>query len=134
MVIDTLSRWPEVAVVTSTGFDKVQLSLEKVFALHGAPETVTTDNGPPYDGKDWESYSKQWGFTHLPVSPEHPEGNGIAERFMATIVKTVHVAMAEHKDPKVEIERRLLQYRNTPHPSTGQTPSFMMFNMMNNTQ
>ena len=68
------------------------------------------------------------GFIRKPCSPEHPEGNGIAERFMGVIVKLVHAAMAEKKDPKLEIERRLMQYRNTPHPSTGKTPSELMFN------
>ena len=50
----------------------------------------------------------------------------MAERFMATIVKVVHAAMAENKDPKIEVDRRLLNYRNTVHPSTGKTPSQLM--------
>ena len=126
VIIDLLSRWPEVAVVKSTGFDKLIPSMEKVWAQHGIPETVTSDNGPPYRSRDWKAYAKQQGFKHLPCSPEHPEGNGVAERFMATIVKVVHAAIAENKDPKVEIDRRLLNYRNTAHPSTGKTPSQLM--------
>ena len=77
---------------------------------------------------EWRKYAKQVGFSRKPCSPEHPEGNGVAERFMGVIVKLVHAAMAEKKDPKLEIERRLMQYRNTPHPSTGKTPSELMFN------
>ena len=128
VVIDMFSRWPEVAVVSSTAFDKLQPSLERIWALHGKPDTITHDNGPPYDSRDWREYAKQVGFIRKPCSPEHPEGNGIAERFMGVIVKLVHAAMAEKKDPKLEIERRLMQYRNTPHPSTGKTPSELMFN------
>ena len=45
---------------------------------------------------------------------------------MATLVKTTHAAIAEGKDPKVEVRRRLLNYRNTPHPSTGVAPSQLM--------
>ena len=126
VMIDTLSRWPEVTMVRSTAFDKLQDKLEDVFSLQGVPETVTSDNGPPYCSKDWRKFGKQMGFKPLPVSPEHPEANGIAERFMATIVKTTHAAIAEGKDPKLEIKRRLLNYRNTPHPSTGKTPSELM--------
>ena len=73
-------------------------------------------------GKD----AKRQGFQHTPCSPEHPEGNGVAERFMATIVKVVHAAMAENKDPKIEVDRRLLNYRKTVYPSTGNTPSQLM--------
>ena len=128
VVIDLLSRWPEVAVVTSTAFDKLQPSLEKLWSSHGRPDSITHDNGPPYDSRDWRKYAKQVGFIRKPCSPEHPEANGVAERFMGVIVKTVHAAMAEKKDPKVAIERRLARYRNTPHPSTGKKPSELMFN------
>ena len=134
VVIDTFSRWPEVAVVSSTAFDKLQPSLEKIWATHGRPDSITHNNGPPYDSRDWRKYAMQVGFIRKPCSPEHPEGNGIAERFMAVIVKTVHAAMAEKKDPKLEIERRLMQYRNTPHPSTGKKPSELMFNRMVHTR
>ena len=55
-------------------------------------------------------------------------GNWIAERFMAVSVKLVHAAMAEKKDLKLEIERRLMQYRNIPNPSTGKTSSELIIN------
>jgi len=58
-----------------------------------------------------------------PCTPEHTEANGIAERFMAVLVKTVYAAIAEEKDPKMEVRRRLMNYRNTLHPSTGKSPS-----------
>ena len=127
VVIDLLSRWPEVAVVSSTSFEKLHPTLERLWSRYGVPETVTTDNGPPYSSKDWEVYARQVGFQHKPCSPEHPEGNGVAERFMGVLVKTVHAAVAEKKDPKLELEKRLMQYRNTVHPSTGKAPSEMMF-------
>ena len=34
---------------------------------------------------------------------------------MATLVKVTHAAMAEGKDPRIEVQRRLLNYRNTIH-------------------
>ena len=128
MVIDTYSRYPEVQIMKSTRFSELVKALAPVWSTHGYPEVVRHDGGPPYNGREWRRYAKQVGFIRKPCSPEHPEGNGIAERFMAVIVKLVHAAMAEKKDPKLEIERRLMQYRNTPHPSTGKTPSELMFN------
>ena len=59
-------------------------------------------------------------------TPEHPQANGIAERFMGVLVKVVHAAVASNQDPKVEVRRRLMNYRNTPHPSTGKTPAELM--------
>ena len=76
--IDTLSRWPEVAVVSSTAFDKLQPSMERIWALHGKPDTITHDNGPPYDSREWRRYARQVDFIRKPCSLDHPEGNGIA--------------------------------------------------------
>ena len=45
---------------------------------------------------------------------------------MAVLVKIVHSSLAEGKDPRVEVQRRLLNYRNTPHSSTGQSPASLM--------
>ena len=66
--------------------------------MHGVPES---DYGPPYDSRAWRKYGKECGFENKPCSPEHPEGNCIAERFMATLVKVTHAAMAEGKDPRI---------------------------------
>ena len=45
---------------------------------------------------------------------------------MASIVKLTHASLAEGKDPKMEITQWLLNFRNTPHPSTRKTPSELM--------
>ena len=65
-------------------------------------------------------------FKSVPVSQDHPESNGIGERFFSTLVKVVHCSIAEGRDPKVEVQKRLLNYRNTPHLSTGQSLASVM--------
>ena len=42
-------------------------------------------------------------------------------------MKTIHTAKAEKKDPKLEIKKRLMNYRNTPHPATGKAPAELVF-------
>ena len=128
VLIDTYSRWPEVAVTNSTSFNKLYPVLDRSFDTHGYPELVVHDNGPPYNSKDWEEYAKRSGFRTSPCTPEHPQANGMAEKFMASLVKLTHAAMGEKKDPKTEISKFLLNYRNTPHPSTGVEPSKLMMN------
>ena len=120
VLIDNYSRWPEVAMVTSTAFDKLHGKLEDSFNIHGIPDSITHDNGPCYNSKDWRRFARQWGFEIRPCTPEHPQSNGIAERFMRVLVKVVHAAVASGQDPKVEVRRRLLNYRNTPHPPIHQ--------------
>ena len=126
VTIDTYTRWPEVDMTTSTSMEKLYPALDKMFGRMGYPESITHDNGPPYDSKAWRGYAKECGFKSMPTSPEHPEGNGLAERFMGVLVKITHAAIAEKLDPRVEVQKRLLNYRNTPHPSTNKTPSELM--------
>ena len=126
LLIDQYSRWPEVEVVESTSFEELRPALDRSFAQLGIPDSVTHDNGPCYNSKAWRKYAKQEGFNLKPCTPEHPASNGIAERFMGVIVKVVHAAIAEGKDPKVEMWKRLRNYRNTPHPSTGKSPAELM--------
>ena len=45
---------------------------------------------------------------------------------MKVIVKVVHAAIATGQDPRIEVRRMLLNYRNTPHPSTGKSPAELM--------
>ena len=128
VLIDNYSRWPEVEIVKSTSFEKLQPVLDRSFSLHGIPESITHDRGPPYDSRAWRDYAKEKGFESRACTPEHPEGNAIAERFMEVLVKVVHTAIAQGRDPKEEVMRGLLNYRNTRHPSTGCTPAELLMN------
>ena len=47
---------------------------------------------------------------------------------MRSIVKVTHTAIVEKKDPRREINRFLMNYRNTPHSTTGKTPSELLMN------
>ena len=111
----------------STKFSELKPKLDDTFTMFGIPESVMHDGGAPYNSEDWRKYAKEQGFKSHLCTPEHPEGNGIAERFMGLLVKMIHAAKVENKDPRLEIKRRLMNYRNTPHPATGVAPAELMF-------
>ena len=126
MLIDEYSKWPEIAVTSSTKFENLLPVIERLFATHGIPERIIHDNGPPYNSEALREFAKTSGFVAQGCTPEHPHANGQAEKMMVSIVKLVHASLAEDKDPKMEIHRFLFNYRNTPHPSTGYTPSRLL--------
>ena len=111
VMIDLYSRWPEVAMVKSTSFEKLKPELDKVWASKGIPEEVVHDGGSPYHSRDWRKYAQKVGFKTVKCTPEHPQANGLAEKFMATIVKVTHAALAEKKDPRIEVQKFLMMYR-----------------------
>ena len=127
VVIDQYSKYPEVDVLKSTEFTKLQPVLDRIFATHGIPETLTTDNGPPYSSHKMSEYARDMGFKLTPVTPEDPQSNGFAENFVKLMCKLVHTAVADRKNPKDEVQNFLLQYRATPHPTTERSPAELLF-------
>ena len=66
-----------------------------------------------------EYFCREIGIQIVKYTPEHPQSNGIVERFNAVLVKIIHAVMTEGRDPRTEVQRCLLNYHNTTHPSTG---------------
>ena len=102
--------------------------LDKIFSVHGIPETVKTDNGPPFSGDDFDRYLKTLGITYEPSTPCWPQANGEVERFNQPLGKALQTAVAEGKVWRQELYRFLLQYRTTPHSTTKVAPCELMFN------
>ena len=127
IVIDQYSKYPEVDIVKSTEFSKVEPCLNRIMATHGIPEELTTDNGSPYFGHEMERYSKKMGFNHHLVTPLDPQSNGFAENFVKQMCKLVHTSIVKNKDAKKELNTYLLHYRSAPHTTTGKSPAEMLF-------
>ncbi|XP_053390578.1 uncharacterized protein K02A2.6-like [Mercenaria mercenaria] len=115
------------------GFHQLELSEESrnmtVFASHvGLWSVVKTDNGSPFNSQIFSDFADRFGFKHRKITPLHPMANGTAEAFMKPLVKTMKTASASGKNFKTEISSFLMNYRSTPHPSTGLSPYELMFN------
>ena len=131
VVIDKLSRYPEVAVVNSTSADDNIEAFDNIFTRHGYCKDLISDGGPPFNGNDThhlQQYFKWAGINHHPThSAEDPEANGLAEAFMKHCRKIWHAAIVEGKNPRAEINKHLLMVRSTPHPTTKKSPAEILF-------
>ena len=131
VIVDKLSRYPEVAVVNGTGAEANIEVFDTIFSHHGYPETLVTDNGPPFNGNEYhllQKYFKWAGIAHIPTeSANDPEANGLAEAFMKHCAKIYHTATIEGLNPKAEINKHLQMVRATPHLTTGKSPAEMMY-------
>ena len=115
VVTDRYSRFPEVEIVKSTKASSVIPKLDKVFAVHGIPLTVKSDNGPPFNGDEYDRYFKVLGIDKDLSTPVWPQANAEVERFMQPLTKLLQTARIENRPWKQELNRFLLQYRTTPH-------------------
>ena len=128
VVIDTYSKFPEIEIISSTEAKTCIPKLDTIFARYGIPSKITTDNGPPFNGKEFETYTKTLGIEWKTITPLWPQGNAVVERFMKPIGKLLKTAEIEGKNWRQELQRFLLQYRSTPHQTTKVAPCELLFN------
>ena len=79
IVVDYTSRWFEIRELKTTTAAAVIRHMCEIFAVHGIPDMVVSDNGPQYAREEFREFAKDWGFTHVTSSPLHPQANGEAE-------------------------------------------------------
>ena len=106
LVVDYFSCYPEVVKMTSTTSSSTISALKSIFARHGIPEIVRSDNGSQYSSAEFMSFASSYGFQHITSSPKFPQSNGQAER----CVQTVKNLLKKSNDPYLA----LLSYRATP--------------------
>ena len=127
-IIDQYSKFPMVEVCTSTSWEQMEPMLENALSLLGNVEKLTSDGGPPYDSKEFKKFANRMGFKHHICTPENPQANGFVEVFQKVLVKMVHTAVTEKKDPRKEVHKYLMSYRAAPHKTTGKSPYELLFN------
>ena len=128
VVVDRYSRFPEVEIVHSTRASTVIPKLDKIFAVHGIPTLLKSDNGPPFNGEEYQRYLTALGIKAIFSTPKWPQGNTEVERFMQPLGKSLKAAKLDGRPWKQELSRFLLHYRTTPHCTTGVPPSELLFN------
>ena len=105
LVVDYLSRFPEIAQLPETSSSTVISRLKSIFARHGIPKILRSDNGPQYSSTQFAAFAKEYGFAHITSSPNHPQSYGEAER----MVKTVKSLLFKSSDPNLA----LMVYRSS---------------------
>ena len=62
--VDAFSKWPEVHIVSSTSAQQTIDKLRYIFACHGLPITLVSDNGPPFQSTEFSHFVAANGILH----------------------------------------------------------------------
>ena len=79
VLVDAYSKWLEIMESKITS-EAAICCLQSVFATHGLPEIIVSDNGPTFISELFAAFLSQNGIHHNKSAPYHPASNGLAER------------------------------------------------------
>ena len=79
-MVDYHSKYPEVVQIQSTTSRSVIETLKQLFARHGIPNEVVSDNGLKFTSTEYTIFANTYGFKQIYSSPLYPRSNGQAER------------------------------------------------------
>ncbi|UYV80387.1 K02A2.6-like [Cordylochernes scorpioides] len=120
IVCDYYSRYPEISLLQNLTAQEVIGRLKSIFARHGTPETVRSDNGPQFQkvlGSEFSKFSKEWSFKHITSSPKFPQSNG----FIEAIIKNIKQSFKKEEDCYLTLQA----YRTMPLES-GYSPAELL--------
>ena len=99
------------------------LSPKELFAEHGIPEVLPTDNGSQFANALFTEFATDQKFDHNNSSPRNPRSNGQAEAAMKTVKGLLTCAKCSGQDPYLA----LLAYHSTPNDAHLHSPTEMLY-------
>ncbi|XP_053229110.1 uncharacterized protein K02A2.6-like, partial [Podarcis raffonei] len=124
IVVDSYTKWLEVALVPSTSTSTAIRVLRKLFATHGLPDTLVSDNGTAFTSGEFQTFTAQNAIRHIRSAPFHPATNGQAERMVRTTKDTLR--RMTQGDWEYCLATFLLAQHSTPSSTTGRSPAELL--------
>lgn len=125
VVADAYSKWVEIKLMHSTSSDAVIRALRSIFATHGLPDLLVSDNGPQLTTTTpFELFLARLGIRHCIISPYHPASNGFVERAVRS-AKEALGRMAPRSWHE-QVAKYMLVQHTTPCQATNRSPAEML--------
>ena len=125
VIVDYYSKMPIVRKmpISQCTAQKTISLLKELFAEHGIPESIRSDNGPQFASHLFKEFAEEWNFAHHTSSPTNPRSNGQAESAVKIVKGLLTRAKCSGEDPYLA----LLSYRSTPVDSHLRSPAEMLY-------
>ena len=118
LIVDYYSKYMDVVELSQTTSSSVINAMKSVFACHGIPQTLRTDNRPQYSSYEFKTFCKQFRIEHETSSPHFQSSNGEAECAIQTVKRLWKKTSDKHLV--------LLDYRTRPLHCVNLSPSQLL--------
>ncbi|XP_055543517.1 uncharacterized protein K02A2.6-like [Wyeomyia smithii] len=129
VVVDYYSWFLRVIEMKSTTAEKTIDALEGIFIEQTYPETIRSDNGPPFSSEEFAQYCSNKNIRLIRTIPYWPQMNGLVDGLVglrtlriAKGLRTLRIAKATKSDWRKAITEYVYVYNTTPQPVTGKAP------------
>ena len=124
VLVDAHSKWMEVVMMKNITTASTIEKLRIIFATHGLPRKIVTDNGPSFTSHQFKEFMSKNGILHITSAPYHPSTNGLAERAVQSFKQGIKRTPGDSIQDR--LSRYLFKYRVTPHTTTGIPPAELL--------
>ena len=102
--------------------------LKEVVPMFGVPEALLSDRGTNLLLSLMQDVCKLLGVTKLNITANHPQCNSMVEQFNQTLKSMLRKHVSKFGVQwDVYLSGVLWPYRNSPHSTTGEKSSFLLF-------
>ncbi|KAI5699155.1 hypothetical protein M8J77_011585 [Diaphorina citri] len=129
LVVDYYSKFIETALCSNTSSAVVIAHIKSIFARHGIPQIVVSDNGPQFSSREFQQFARTYEFQHITSSPRYPRSNGEAESAVKIMKKMLTKCLYDNTDPYIG----MLNLRNTPK-NFGPSPAQLLYSRVLNSK
>nr|CDS30016.1 gag pol polyprotein [Hymenolepis microstoma] len=121
--IDRFMRWPIAVPSHNTSSPSVSKALiDSWICIFGVPSVITTDRGPQFTFTLFRELNQLLGSTHIRTTANHPEANGLVERFHRQL-KSAIIATYSGLNWMERLPIILLAFRSTVKGNLGCCPA-----------
>ncbi len=130
IVVDAMTGWPEAFVCKDRSSTTIRRILQSVFGRFGVPIQVVSDNAQEFISDELVTWLERVGATTICTPHYHPASNGLVERMVQTIKRSLQIWSIEKGDFHGFLQKVLLTYRTSSiAASRNGTPSMLMFDV-----
>lgn len=108
-LMDIFSRFHWLFPLESKQSIKIAKALKKIYAEHGLPKRLQSDNGGEFK-KHVETFCKTSKIKMIRCRPYHPQAQGKVERSHRVLRRKIHYDMMKHKNKGVNWAKELPDY------------------------